>query len=94
MSKQEVYVTKMKAQLDELNTRLQQLEASAEHAREAAGGRFDEEMARLREQSRLAGVKLDELSAAAAASWHQGVAEMEKLRHVFIDSFKPFKSPV
>ena len=94
MSKQDVYVAKMKLQLDELNVKMKELEAKAKDAKADAKARYDEEMAKLRHQSELAGTKLDELTAAAEGSWHKMVADMVKLRTAFTSSFHYFKSQV
>lgn len=94
MSKQDVYVAKMKAQIDELNADLKLLEAKAKEARHDAKEKYDEQMDAVREQSKLATAKLEEVTAAAEGSWHKMVADMEKLRHAFINSFHYFKSQV
>ena len=94
MTKQDVYIAKMKAQLDELNVHLRELEAKAQDAQDSAQATYQEQMARLREQSKLASAKLDEMSAAAEGSWHKMVAEMEKLQAAFTKSFHYFKSRV
>jgi hypothetical protein len=52
------------------------------------------QMDKVREQSRLASAKLDELSTAAEGSWDKMVADMEKLRNAFTSSFHYFKSQV
>lgn len=94
MSKQDVYVAKMKLQLDELNLKMTELEAKAKDARHDAKATYDDEMAKLRDQSRLAGAKLDELKLAAEGSWHKLVSEMERLRAAFTRSCHDFKSQV
>ena len=94
MTKQDVYIAKMKVQLDELNVHLRELEARAQDAQDSAQASYQEQMAKLREQSRLASAKLDEMSAAAEGSWHKMVAEMEKLQAAFTKSFHYFKSQV
>ncbi len=92
MSKQDVYITKIKLQLDELNVELKTLEAKARDARAEAKEKVDEEMAKLRHQSKLAAAKLDEMKAAAEGTWDRMVADMEKLRDAFKHSFSYFKS--
>lgn len=92
MSKQDVYIAKMKLQLDELNVELKTLEAKAKDARAEAKEKVEEEMAKLRHQSKLAAAKLDEMKAAAEGTWDKTVAEMEKLRDAFKHSFSYFKS--
>jgi predicted nucleic acid-binding Zn-ribbon protein len=94
MSKQDVYVAKMKVQLDELNLKMTELEAKAKDAKHEAKAAYDAEMGKLRDQSRLAGAKLDELKDAAEGTWHKMVADMEKLRNAFTSSFNYFKSQV
>ena len=92
MSKQDVYIAKMKLQLDELNLEVKKLEIKAMEARADAKDKVEEEMVKLRHQSKLASDKLDEVKAAAEGSWHKMVTEMEKLRDAFTHSFSYFKS--
>jgi predicted nucleic acid-binding Zn-ribbon protein len=94
MSKRDIYVAKMKLQLDELNLKLGELEVKAREARHDAKDQYEAEMDKLREQSKLAGSKLDEMKSAAEDSWHKLVADMEKLRNAFTSSFHYFKSQV
>jgi len=94
MTKQDVYVTKMKAQLDELNLEMQALELKAKEAKQDVKEKYAEQMDKVREQSKLASAKLDEMTAAAESSWHKMVADMEKLRNAFTSSFHYFKSQV
>ena len=92
MTKQDVHIAKMKSQLDELNADMTALELKAKEARADARDKYAEEMGKLREQSRLAGVQLDQMKAAAEGAWDQMVSEMEKLRNAFTSSFHYFKS--
>jgi uncharacterized alpha-E superfamily protein len=94
MSTQDVYIATIKSQLDELNAQLKKLEAGAGSARRGAQKGFDDDLAVLREKSRLAGAKLDEMKHAAADRWHTLVVEMEKLRDAFTHAFHHFKSQV
>lgn len=91
-AKRDEYVAKMKLQLDDLNAKMDKLEAKASEAREDARAKYKEEMSKLRQQSKLAKGKLDELKAAGEDSWDVMVAEMEKLRDAFKHSFNYFKS--
>ena len=91
-AKRDEYVAKMKLQLDELNTKMDKLEAKASEAKEDARAKYKEEMSKLRQQSKLAKGKLDELKAAGEDSWDVMVAEMEKVRDAFKHSFNYFKS--
>lgn len=92
MSKQDVYVAKMKLQLDELNLKMAEVETRAADARDDARAAYDDEMVKLREHSRAAGAQFDALKAAAEGNWHQLVSEMEKLRSAFTGSFKHFRT--
>lgn len=92
MSKRDAYVAKMKLQLDELNSNIDELEAKAKEAKDDARDKYKEEMSKLRRQSELAVAKLDELKAVGEDKWEAVVAEMEKIRDAFIHSFNYFKS--
>lgn len=93
-AKRDEYVAKMKLQLDELNAKMDKLEAKAIEAKEDARVKYKEEMSKLRQQSKLAKGKLDELKAAGEDSWDVMVAEMEKVRDAFKHSFNYFKSQI
>jgi len=92
MSKRDLYITKMKLQLDELNLKMSKLEAKAQEAKEDARAKYKEEMSKLHQQSKLAIAKLDELKAAGEDTWETMVSEMEKVRDAFTHSFNYFKS--
>jgi dTDP-4-amino-4,6-dideoxygalactose transaminase len=94
MSKRDNYVAKMKLQLDELNASIGELELKAKEAKEDAREEYARELGKLRENSRAAVAKLDELKAASESTWHKMVAEMEKVRTAFTSSFNYFKSQV
>jgi uncharacterized coiled-coil DUF342 family protein len=86
------YIEKMKHQLDELNTNMNKLDAKAQEVKEDARAKYIEEVGKLRNQSKLAGAKLDELKASTEDSWAAMVAEMDKVRDAFKHSFSYFKS--
>ena len=92
MSKRDLFITKMKLQLDELNLKMSKLEAKAQVAKEDARAKYNEEMGKLHQQSDLAVAKLDELKAAGEDTWETMVKEMEKIRDAFTHSFNYFKS--
>lgn len=94
MSKRDAYIAKMKLQLDELNVKMNDLEAMAQEAKADVRDKYREEMKKLRHQSKLAVAKLDEIKAAGESSWETMVAEMEKMRDAFIHSFHYFKSQI
>ena len=92
MSTRNEYIIKMKLQLAELNAAMAKLETKAQAAKDDARGVYLEEMRKLRHQSKLAVIKLDELKASSEDNWHTMVAEMEKIREAFTHSFHYFKS--
>ena len=92
MSKRDEYVAKMKLQLDELNAKMDELEAKAKEAKAEARDKYKEEMGKLRDQSKLAVAKLEELKASGEDKWEAMVAEMEKIRDAFTHSYNYFKS--
>jgi len=90
--KRDAYIAKIKLQLDELNTKIDELEAKAKEAKEDVRDKYKEEMGKVRHQSKVAVVKLDELKAASEDKWDAMVAEMDKIRDAFAHSFNYFKS--
>jgi DNA repair exonuclease SbcCD ATPase subunit len=104
-AKRDAYVAKMKAQLDSLNASIDQLEAKAKAAAAdvqdktkaaaaAASAGYTQAVSKLRDQSKLAGAKLDELKAAGEAAWDTQVAQMDKLHGALKDAVAVFKSKV
>jgi uncharacterized coiled-coil DUF342 family protein len=92
MSKRDVYVAKVKLQLDELNAKMDELETKAKEAKEDARDKYREEIGKLRHQYQIAVVKLDELKSSGEDTWEAMVAEMEKVRDAFSHSFNYLKS--
>ena len=92
MSKRDAYIAKIKLQLDELNAKMDQLAAKAHEAKADALVKYKQEMNLLRQQSKLAAAKLEELKSASEATWETMVAEMEKVSDAFTHSFHYFKS--
>ena len=92
MSKRDEYVAKMNLQLDELNGKMDELEAKAKEAKAEARDKYKEEMGKLRDQSKLAVAKLEELKVSGEDKWEAMVAEMEKTRDAFTHSYNYFKS--
>jgi predicted nucleic acid-binding Zn-ribbon protein len=94
MSKKDVYIAKMNLQIAELNDNMHELESKAKEARDDAREKYKEEMTKLREQSALAGQKLETLKTTAEDGWDAMVEEMEKVRDAFTSSFHYFKSQI
>lgn len=88
------YIASTKHQLDELNKKMDELEAKAHVAKQDARDAYKAEMAKLRAQSKLAMDKFDEFREAGDDAWDKSVAEMEKYRDAFAHSFNYFKSQV
>lgn len=92
MTKREEYINKMKVQLDELDAKMEALEAKAADAKDAAHEKYVAEMAKLREQSKVTKTKFKDLMEAGEDKWDNMVDEMEKVRDAFVHSFNYFKS--
>lgn len=92
MTKREEYIAKLKLQLDELDAKMDKIEAKAKDAKEDARAKYQEQVAKLHDQSKLAKSKMAELKAAGEDKWESLVAETEKVRDAFIHAFNYFKS--
>jgi hypothetical protein len=92
MSHRDEYIAKMKLQLDELNLSMAEFETKAQAARADAAITYQEELVKLRQQSKLASGKLDELKAAGEDAWDKLVLDSEKVRDAFVHSYHDFKS--
>ena len=86
-TKREEYTAKMKLQLDELNAKMDMLEAKTKEARADARAKYKAEVSKLRHNSELAVAKLNEITAAGEDNWEKMVVEMEKVRDAFTSSF-------
>ena len=87
MEKRATYIEKMELQLDKLNKKMLELETSAQEAKEDARQKYKEEMSQLRQQSKVATAKLEEMKTASVDSWENLVADMEKMHDAFTHSF-------
>lgn len=94
MTQRDDYVLKMKNQLDELNAKMDVVAAKANDAKDEARAKYIEEVARLRQQSKVAAAKLEDLKASGEDRWEALVAEMDKMRDAFVHSFHYFKSQI
>lgn len=86
------YTTKVKHQLDVLNSKIDVLEAQAKEARQDARETYRAELLKLRRHSAEAIDKLGEMKEASEDSWDKMVSEMEKVTNAFTHSFRYFKS--
>ncbi|MEO8312189.1 MAG: hypothetical protein ABI520_13525 [Caldimonas sp.] len=91
-TKREEYTAKMKLQLDNLNAKMDALEAKTKEAKADAREKYKVEVSKLRHQSELAVAKLNEITAAGEDSWEKMVVEMEKVKDAFTSSFHYFQS--
>jgi hypothetical protein len=90
MTQRTDYIEKMKLQLDELNKKMGGLETTAKEQKEEAQQKYKDEMGKLREQSKIAVAKLEELKTASTDSWDTLVGDMEKMHDAFTHSFFSF----
>ncbi|MET3107512.1 hypothetical protein AAKU67_001419 [Oxalobacteraceae bacterium GrIS 2.11] len=94
MSGREEYIIKMKQQLDDLNIAIADFETRALLMQADAKASYNDNLFKLRQQLKLTHEKLDELKASSDNSWDQLVAETEKVRDAFVNSFHYFKSQI
>jgi hypothetical protein len=92
MSNREIYIKEMKHQLDGLNEKMKGLETKAQEVKQDARHIYQEEMRKLRHQSKVASAKLDAMKVATEETWETTVAEMDKVRDAFTHAFHYFKS--
>lgn len=81
------YITKMEHQLEKLNLKMTELAAEAQTAKEEAREAYKEKVTKLRQQSKVAAAKLEELKTASEDSWGTMVTDMEKMHDSFTHSF-------
>jgi predicted nucleic acid-binding Zn-ribbon protein len=94
MTSRDTYVAKMKQQLDELNSKMTDMEAKAKVARTEARDAYRAEIDKLHAHSKQALGKLDELGKAGESTWEAMVVEMDKVRDAFLHSFRDFKARI
>lgn len=92
MTKRDEYVAKMKAQLDAVNAKIDQLADKSEDAKQEVQAKYKQEMANLKAQSGQASAKLDELKNAGEDTWENMVEEVDKIGDAFKHSYNYFKS--
>lgn len=81
------YITKMERQLEKLNLKMSELAAETQAAKEEARDTYKEKITKLRQQSKVAAAKLEELKTASEDSWGTMVTDMEKMHDSFTHSF-------
>jgi ribosome recycling factor len=81
------YITKMEQQLEKLNLKMTELAAETQAAKAEAHEAYKEKVSKLRQQSKVAAAKLEELKTASEDSWGTMVTDMEKMHDSFTHSF-------
>jgi hypothetical protein len=94
MQSRDEYIKNIKSSIDKLNANMKVLEDRTEDAQKDARKTYEEQLVKMRAQSKLAIAKLDEMQTAGADTWENMVAEIEKIRDAFVHSFRYFKSQV
>jgi len=92
MSKRDEFVERLKHQLDDINRRLDELEAKAKAGREQLGKAYDTQVASLRASSVTLRARIDDVVAAGDEKWEALVDEAEKVQKALVRSFNYFKS--
>ena len=89
MSKQrDAYVEKCKAQLDQLNAKVDLLQANAKEAGADARIKYEQELDQIREKREATRSKLDELQSASEDAWQDVKAGFERSWNAFSESVK------
>ncbi len=91
MKSRDEYVARTKTQLDEMNTRLSELEARVQQSSNELTAGYHKQIASMQAQSQAAMAKLDELKTAGENGWEGMVHEMDKVRDAFSHAFSKFK---
>ena len=92
MSQRDVYIQKMKDQLDEWNTEIGHLEKKMHAASADAKAKYQERLNKARQMQKEAEKKLEELRTASEGAWEELKGEMEHTWKAFQDSVSYFKS--
>lgn len=92
MSRRHEYVEKMKAQLDEMNTKIDVWQAKKVEVGGKARAEYEEQLATFRERAAAAREKLREIRESPEESWEELRAEMERVREALVHSYRYFKS--
>jgi hypothetical protein len=92
MSKKDEYVAKMKKQLDDWSTDIDELQVKASLAKAEAKVKYEEQIAALRKKRQEADLKLNEIKAAAEDSWEKLRGESERVWGALKGAVSEFKS--
>ena len=93
MSKRDVFIAKMKSQLDEWKAELHKLESKAADAEAGARDKYHEAIEELRGKRAVAEAKLAEIRHAGEDAWEEIEEEAEKTWKalvVSVDAFRDF----
>ena len=90
MTQRATYIEKMELKLNKLNEKMKEIGASNKEAKAEAQQKYKDEMGKLREQSKVAVAKLEELKTATADSWEGMVTDMEKMHDAYTHAFFSF----
>jgi uncharacterized coiled-coil protein SlyX len=92
MSKRDEFVEKLKHQLDELNTQVDEIEEKIGKAQADVKAKYDEKLGALRQQKQESQDKLNEIIAAGEDKWEQLRDQVDHTWKAFQHSVNYFKS--
>ena len=92
MAKREAYIASIKAQLDEINLSMTEMEERIAVSKEAMHEQYAKEMQKLHAQAQQVREKLDEIKSASESNWENMIATTEKVRDAFVNSCHYFKA--
>jgi len=92
MSKKDEFVAKMKKQLDDWSTDIDELQVKANLAKADVKVKYEEQIAGLRRKRQEADLKLNDIKAAADDSWEKLKGESERVWGALKGAVSEFKS--
>ncbi|BBB59048.1 hypothetical protein UNDKW_0775 [Undibacterium sp. KW1] len=91
-AKRDAYIASIKAQLDELNFGMTDMEERITASKEVMRSHYAKEMEKLHIQAQHLSEKLDEIKSASESSWESMITTTEQLRDAFVNSCHYFKA--
>jgi phage shock protein A len=90
----EEYLEKLKKQLDEWNSKIDEFEAGGEKLSGDALQKYNNQVYELRQQLKSVRTKFDQVRASGRENWDMMIGELEHIRDTFVHSFNYFKSQI
>ena len=92
MPKRDEYIAKMKTQLDELNSHIEELENKARHLKDEALVKYEKQINGIKSLAESTKASMKERKSASEDRWEHLAAEGDKVHKAFVHSYNYFKS--